>query len=111
MLGLARLDALDGNAETKPPDSKFAQVEQGVCRREGNAVVATDAGGQAALLEKPLKHRESVIFSGRRKRFASEQKTAGVIGDGERIAVLAIAQQELAFVIRTPELIGPLSQR
>jgi len=46
MLGLARLDALDGNAETKPPDSKFAQVEQGVCRREGNAVVATDAGGR-----------------------------------------------------------------
>ena len=103
LLRMASLDALDGNTETKPPDSKFARVEQGVCRREGNAVVATDAGGQAALLEKPLKHRESVILSGRRKRFTGEQKTAGVIGDGEQIPILAIAQQELAFVIRTPE--------
>ena len=46
-----------------------------------------------------------------RKRFTGEEKTAGVVGDGERITVLAIAQQELAFVIRTPELIGALSQR
>jgi hypothetical protein len=68
-------------------------------------------GGQAALLKKPLKHRESVVFSGRRKRFTSEEKTAGVIGDGERITVLAIGEQELAFVISAPELIGPLSQR
>jgi hypothetical protein len=104
-------DALDGNPEAKPPDRKFAQVEQGVSRSEGNAVVAADVGRQATLLKKPLKHRESVVFSGRRKRFTSEQKTAGVIGDRERIAVLAIAEQELAFVIRTPELIGPLSQR
>jgi hypothetical protein len=57
-----------------------------------------------------LAHK-SVVFSGRRKRFTGEQKTAGVIGDRERITVLAIAEQELAFVIRTPELIGPLSQR
>ena len=68
-------------------------------------------GRQAPLLKKPLKHNKSVVFPGRRKRFTSEQKTAGVIGDRERIAVLAIAKQELAFVIRTPELIGPLSQR
>jgi len=33
-------------------------------------------------MEKPLEHRESVFFSGRRKRFTSEQKTAGMIGDG-----------------------------
>src|SRR5262250_1795373 len=67
--------------------------------------------GRPPLLKKPLKHNKSLVFSGRRKRFTSEQKTAGVIGDRERITVLAIAQQELAFVIRTPELIGPLSQR
>ena len=34
-----------------------------------------------------------------------------MIGDGERITVLAIGKQELALVIGTPELIGPLSQR
>jgi hypothetical protein len=102
---------IDANTQAKPPDRKFAQVEQGVSRSEGNAVVAADVGRQAALLKEPLKHREGVVFSGRRKRFTSEQKTAGVIGNRERITVLAIAQQELAFVIRTPELIGALSQR
>src|SRR5262249_16108353 len=109
--GSTGFDPLDANTQAKPPDRKFAQVEQGVSRSEGNAVVAADVGRQATLLKKPLKHRERVVFSGRRKRFTSEQKTAGVIGDRERITVLAIAQQELAFVIRTPELIGALSQR
>src|SRR5579872_5928373 len=56
--------------------------------------------------KEPLKYGKCVIFAGRRKRFASEQKTTGVIGDGERITVPAIAQQELAFVIGAPQLIG-----
>src|ERR1700745_953148 len=86
-------------------------MEQSVCRSKGHAVFTADVGGQATLLEKPLKYRESVVFSGRRKRFTSEEKTAGMIGDGERITVLAIGKQELAFVIGTPELIGPLPQR
>src|SRR5262249_43701433 len=111
LLGSTGFDPLDANTQAKPPDSKFAQVEQGVCGSERHAVVTADIGRQATLLKKPLKYRESVVFSGRRKRFTSEQKTAGVIGDRERITVLAIAQQELAFVIRTPELIGALSQR
>src|SRR5262249_47251668 len=111
LLRMARPDPFDANAEAQPPDSKFAQVKQGIRRGEGNAVVAADVGRQAPLLKKPLKDSESVVFSSRRKGFTSEQKTAGVIGDSERITVLAIAQQELAFVIRTPKLIGPLSQR
>ena len=78
---------------------------------KGYAVVTADVGGQATLLEKALKHRESVVFSGRRKRFTSEEKTAGMIGDGERITGLAIGKQELTFVIATPELIGSLAQR
>ena len=80
-------------------------------RSEGHAVVAADVGGQAALSKKPLQYRESVHFSGRRKRLAGQQKAAGVVGDGERIPILAIAQQELAFVVGAPELIGPRAQR
>ena len=86
-------------------------MEQSVRGSKGHAVVTADVGGQATLLEKALKHRESVVFSGRRKRFTSEEKTAGMIGDGEWITVLAIGKQELAFVIGTPELIGWLAQR
>ena len=47
---------------------------------------------QATLLKQPLKDCESEALSGRRKRFTGEEKTAGVVGDGERITVLAIAQ-------------------
>ena len=109
LLGMAGLDALDADTQAQPPDGELAQVEQSVGGSEGHAVVAADVGGQAALLKKPLKHSKSVIFSGGRKRFAGEQITAGVIGDRQRIAVLLIAQQELAFVIGAPELIGALA--
>ena len=45
LLGSTGFDALDANTQAKPPDRKFAQVEQGVSRSEGNAVVAADVGG------------------------------------------------------------------
>jgi hypothetical protein len=68
-----------------------------MCGSEGHAVISADVGGQAALLKKPLKYSKSVIFSGREKGFASEEITAGVVGDGQRIAVMMVAQQELAL--------------
>src|SRR6266853_4398164 len=86
-----------------------AQIKQGVRGSEGHAVIAADVGGQAALLKKPLKHSESVVFPGRRKGFTGEQKPAGVVGDRQRIAVLMIPQQKLAFVIGAPQLIGALA--
>jgi hypothetical protein len=109
LLRMARLDALNANAEAKPPDGKFAEVEQSIGRRKRDTIVAADVSRQATFLEQPLKDGESVIFSGGRKRFASEQEATGVIGDGEGITVLAIAQQELAFVIGAPQFIGELS--
>jgi hypothetical protein len=74
-------------------------------RSEGHAVVAAHVGGQAAFAKKPLQYSKSVVFPSRKKRLTSEEKAAGVIGDGERIAVLMIAQQELALVIGAPQLI------
>src|SRR5207253_1378630 len=56
-----------------------------------------------------LKHSESVVFPGRRKGFTGEQKPAGVVGDGQRIAVMMTPQQKLAFVIGAPQLIGALA--
>jgi hypothetical protein len=58
--------------------------------------------GRPRSFEQPLKHCESVLFPGRRKGFTGRQKPAGVIGDGQRIAVLVITQQEFTFVIGTP---------
>src|SRR5437879_6309009 len=109
LLGVARLNPLDANTEPEPPDRELAQIKQGVRGSEGHAVIAADVGWQAALLKKPLKHSESVVFPGRRKGFTGEQKPAGVVGDGQRLAVLMTPQQKLAFVIGAPQLIGALA--
>ena len=111
LLGMAGLDAFNADSQAQPPHRELAQIEQGVGRSEGHTVITADVGGQAALLEKPLKHGKSVIFSGGRKRFAREQKTTGMVSNGQRIAILTIAQQELAFVIGTPQFVGTLAQR
>ena len=62
----------------------FAQVEQGVGRSEGHAVIAADVGGQTTLFKKPLKHGESVVSFEGRERLAGLQIPAGMIGDRQR---------------------------
>src|SRR5215467_7127456 len=62
-------------------------------------------------LKKPLKYSESVVFSSGRKSLTGAKKTAGMIGDRERIAILTISQQELALVISAPQFVGALPQR
>jgi hypothetical protein len=83
LVWVTRLDAFDAHAQPQPPHGKLAQVKQSVGGSEGYTVVATDVGGQAALLKKPLKYSESVVFAGGRKRLTGEEKAAGVIGDRE----------------------------
>ena len=53
--------------------------------------------GQTALLKQPFKEAKGVVFPGGGKGLTAPQTTAGV-GDGQGIAVLTIAQQELALV-------------
>jgi hypothetical protein len=67
-------------------------VKEGVGRCEGHAIIAADVSGQATLLEKSLKGGESIVFAGGGESFAAQQITAGVIGDGQRIAVLPVAE-------------------
>ncbi len=49
LLWMARLDALDANAQPEPSDGELAQVEQGVGGSEGHAVVAADVGRPRSL--------------------------------------------------------------
>ena len=51
LLGMTRLDPFNANPKSEPPDSEFAQVEQGVGGSEGDTVIAADAGGQATLFK------------------------------------------------------------
>jgi len=105
-VGMAGLDALNTDPQAEPPHGELAQVEQRMCGSERHTVIAADVGGQAALLKKPCKHRESVLFPGRRKGFTGEEKTGWRGRDRQRIAVLMIPQQKLAFVIGAPQFIG-----
>src|SRR5690349_18941187 len=92
LLGMARLDALNADAQPEPPDRQLAQIKQGVRRSEWNAVVAANVRRQAAFFKKPFKHGKSEVFPGRRKSLAAQQVAAGVIGDGQRITVLTVAE-------------------
>src|SRR5205807_2793108 len=75
LLGVARLNPLNANTEPEPPDRELAQVKQGVRGSERHTVIAADVGWQAALLKKPLKHSESVVFTGRRKTLTGDRKS------------------------------------
>ena len=46
------------------------------------------------------------VFAGGVEGFAQEQEARGVVGDGERVAVAAIAELELAFEVDAPEIVG-----
>jgi hypothetical protein len=111
LLWMAGLDALNANAQPQPPHRELAQIEQRLRRSKRNAIIAADVGGQTTLLKKPFKPSKSLILFRGGQRFAGQQITAGVIGDGQRITVLAITQQEFTFVIGAPQFIGLLTQR
>jgi hypothetical protein len=48
---VARLDALDGDAEPEPPDGELGEVEETVRAGEGDTVIGPDRLRQAAFLK------------------------------------------------------------
>ena len=57
------------------------------------------------ILENLLKDAKSVQGLGVGERLTAEQITAGAVGDGQRVAVAAIGQHELALVISAPQIV------
>lgn len=76
--------------------------DKACAKAKGTPLSLRTLAGRPRSSRKPFKYDKGAVFPGRGKRFAGQQKPAGVIGDGERIAVLAIPEQELAFVIGAP---------
>jgi len=72
---------------------------------EGDAVVGADGTRQAALGKSDWKAVMAVSSRTRIECFAHEQIARGVIGDGERITVFAVAELELAFEVGAPKIV------
>jgi hypothetical protein len=106
LLGMAWLDALDGDAQAQPPDGELGEVEQGVGGGEGDAVVGAYGGGQAALGEEVIEGGDGGVLADRGESLAEEEEAGGVVGDGERVAILAVAEAELALDVDAPEVVG-----
>jgi len=92
LLRMARLDALDADAETQPPDGELAQVEPSMRRGKRHTVVTAKVAGRPRS-EKAFQIQQKRNPLWWRKAPTSEQKTAGVIGDRQRVAVLTVPRQ------------------
>src|SRR5688572_33502969 len=73
--------------------------------RKRDAVIGPNHLRESKLLERALEDREGELLLGGQQRLARQQVATGEVGDRQRVAVLAIAEQELAFVVGTPERI------
>ena len=106
LLWVARLYALDLDAQPEPPHGQFGQIEEGIGTGKRNAVIGADGFGQAELLENSLKHRKRIGLLGSGERLAGEEIAASEVSDRERIAIAAVREHELALVVGAPQLIG-----
>ena len=111
LLWVARLDALDGDAEPQPPHREFGEIKEAVWTGERHAIVGPDRLGQATLLEELLEGSDGKVLAGRFKGFAEQEKARGVVGDSQRKAVPAIAELELAPRFRGGRLLKSAHQR
>ena len=105
LLRMAGLDALDGDAEPEPPDGELGEVEQSIGTGEGNAVVDRMADGRPRSTNSCSKAVKCEVFAGGFKGFAQQQEARRVIGDGQWIAVAAVAELELALEVGAPQVV------
>jgi hypothetical protein len=61
---VARLDALDGDAEPQPPHREFGGIKEAVWTGGRHAIVGPDRLGQATLLEELLEGSDGKLVPG-----------------------------------------------
>src|SRR5476651_2163425 len=97
------VEALDRDSETEPPDGQLAEPVDRLGGREGHAVVGADPLREPKLPERALEDGKGELLLRRRQGLTRQQVAAGEVRDRQRVAVAAIAEHELAFVVRAPE--------
>jgi len=99
------LDEFGANPELQPPDAELRESAQSV-RGEGRAVVGADALGQPVGTEQATQNGLGRLQERAVESVAREEIARVGILDGQRIAVRAIAEFELAFEVDRPDDIG-----
>src|SRR6202050_5606989 len=97
LLWMAKMGAPGGNARGQAHKGESAQVEETIGRGEGHAVVGTNGLGQAAFPKQALKGSKGALFLDGLHGLAEQKVTAGVIGNGQGVAIPLISQHELAL--------------
>jgi hypothetical protein len=106
LLRVPGLDAFDLYAEPEPPDRHPGEVVEAVRAGEGDTVVGPDGGRQPAFLKELQEGADRRRLAYRLQGFAQEQEARGMVGDGERVAIAAIAKLELALEVGAPQVVG-----
>src|SRR5262245_28847200 len=108
LLWMARPDPLDLDPQPQPPDRQLTEIEEGIRRGEGNAVIRANGLGQSEVGEDAFEGTEGIELPGGFHSLARQQIAGGIVGNGERIAVAPVAQEKLSLVVRAPQVIGML---
>ena len=105
LLRSACLNPFVNNPKLHPAECEFRKPHK-PSARERSAVVRSDSSGHSVLPHRCFTDRSNLAEVYARDDLATNQITTVRIGDGKRIASLAVARYEVAFEIHTPQLIG-----
>src|SRR6478736_1288774 len=105
LLRLARLDPLELDAELDPMNREPGQTPGTGRAGKGDAIVAADGPRQAQLAKRPL-YQGPHPFGRRWHDPALDEEAAVGIGEGQRIATLAIPGPKPALEVDAPAIIG-----
>lgn len=105
LLGGGGLGEIRQDPQAQPPHGERGESAERL-RGEGHPVVRADAPGQAVLGKGASEHRLALTGLRTGQPLTAQQHPAVPIRDGERIAVLTIAELELAFEVRGPNRVG-----
>ena len=101
LLRSACLNALMHDPELHPAERKLRKSHEPRAR-ERRAVVGPDSSWHSVLSHSCFTDRSNLTKVYARDYLATNQITAMRVGDGERIASLAVTRHEVAFEIHTP---------
>src|ERR1700738_753316 len=105
LLRLGRRYTLGFDSQAEPPARELGEIEQSIRTGEGDAVIGSDSGWQAALGKQLLEGGKCEVFAGGLEGLTQQQEARSVIPEGERIAIMPVAELELALEVGAPQVI------